>query len=87
MRARITVFLVVFVAVAGFYLGQTRGKAVARPQAASVGGCTIPKSWGTLKAGLGFGLIFEDSAGTLRAIGLGECLKGRGEAEVEIHRK
>ena len=39
---------------------------------------TIPKSWGTLKGSVGISLIFEDSTGTIRFVGVAQEANGVG---------
>jgi hypothetical protein len=49
-------------------------------------GCTVPKTWGTLKGVAERSIAFEDSAGTIRVIDIGPCMRGQTQLIVEINR-
>ena len=62
-RLLVTALLILTMFVMGWYIGERR---LTRAYAQST--ISVPKSWGSFKgAGLG-GMIFEDSAGTLRLV-------------------
>jgi hypothetical protein len=86
MRMRIVILLVVVVVVGGFVLGRASAKAGGLPQQHDVE-CTVPKVWGSYKGAMPGILIFEDNAGTLRAIDAGPCEAGRVQAKLTIRRQ
>ncbi len=87
MRTRMAVLLAFLLVVAGFFLGQARGRTVARPQATAPGGCTVPKAWGTFKGNFVTGIAFEDSSGTVRIIDALDCKNRKTNVELEINRQ
>lgn len=49
-------------------------------------GCTVPKSWGSLQGVADRTVAFEDSAGTIRVVDLGPCMRGETQLVVKINR-
>lgn len=49
-------------------------------------GCTAPKAWGQLKGVADRAIAFEDSAGTIRVLDVGPCMRGQTQLIVEITR-
>ena len=87
MTLRRSILLAAFVLVTTVWLRP----ATSPQQQNTFGRCiaTIPSDWGTYKGyAQGFGLVFEDSSGTLRFIKQLPCgLEGTPAVLVEIHRK
>jgi len=86
MTLRKSILIAVLVLVAVVWL-----RPAARTQEQTFGRCsvTIPSNWGTYKGDAqGYGLVFEDSAGTLRFVKQLPCgLEGTPNVLVEVHRK
>ena len=86
MTLRRSVFITLFVLAAAVCL-----RPATPPQEQNFGRCivTIPAEWGTYKGDAqGYGLVFEDSAGTLRFVKQLPCgLQGTPNVLVEVHRK
>jgi len=63
----------------------------ATPQSQTVGRCvvTVPSQWGTFRGiSQGYGLVFEDDAGTLRVVNQMPCgLDGPPNISLEVRRK
>lgn len=49
-------------------------------------GCSAPKLWGPLKGVADRSVAFEDSAGNIRILDLGPCMRGETRLIVEINR-
>jgi hypothetical protein len=49
-------------------------------------GCSAPKEWGQLKGVADRAVAFEDSAGNIRVLDLGPCMRGETELIVTINR-
>jgi hypothetical protein len=56
---------------AGFWLGQSNDGRVHAAQANIEPSCTVPESYGTYRGEGPSGMIFEDSQGNLRVVGMG----------------
>jgi hypothetical protein len=50
-------------------------------------GCSAPKQWGPLKGVADRAVAFEDSAGTIRVLDLGPCMRGETQLIVKIYRQ
>lgn len=50
-------------------------------------GCTVPKAWGQLKGVADRAIAFEDSAGTIRVLDTGPCMRGETRLIVAINRR
>jgi hypothetical protein len=58
------------------------------PQVAQEGkGCSAPKEWGQLKGVADRAVAFEDSAGSIRVLDLGPCMRGETQLIVKIDRQ
>jgi hypothetical protein len=49
-------------------------------------GCAVPKSWGRVNGVADRAIAFEDSAGTLRVLDTGPCIRGETKLIVKIER-
>jgi hypothetical protein len=49
-------------------------------------GCAVPKAWGQLKGVADRAIAFEDSAGTIRVLDVGPCMRGQTQLIVKITR-
>lgn len=49
-------------------------------------GCSAPKEWGQLKGVADRTVAFEDSAGSIRVLDLGPCMRGETQLVVTINR-
>lgn len=70
----VAVGLVLF--LVGFYTGRAKPTTVYAQSGAASG--IIPKAWGTYKGDTAYGLMFEDSNGTLRIVKIYDFVQGRG---------
>jgi hypothetical protein len=50
-------------------------------------GCSVPKAWGQLKGVADRGIAFEDSAGTIRVLDIGPCMRGQTQLIVKVNRQ
>ncbi len=86
MKMSRSIFIAILVLVTVILL-----RPVAAPQSENLGRCivNIPSDWGTYRGDAqGYGLVFEDTAGTLRFVKQLPCgLEGTPNVLVEVHRK
>lgn len=88
MRNRIVLLMMFLVGLAGFFLGQVRGK-VASAQG-ELARCTvpIPREWGQYRGfSQRYGLAFEDQSGTIRFVASLPCGLGKPPVALELRRE
>ncbi len=86
--------MVLFIAVLGLVVAvpeRSRLQAAVAPpqfqQAPQEGkGCSVPKAWGPVKGVGDRSIAFEDSAGTIRVVDIGPCMRGQTQLIVVISR-
>jgi hypothetical protein len=72
----------------GPILAVKQGLPLSAAQVAQEGkGCSAPKQWGPLKGVANRAVAFEDSAGTIRVLDLGPCMRGETQLIVKIYRQ
>ncbi len=84
MRMVIACLWVLVIGISGFILGNARGKTPTSREANAIVVCNVPADWGNYKGGAHGGLVFEDSAGTLRIV---DCSSHSPIVAFEIRRR
>ncbi len=84
MRTLVTCLVFCAVGIGAFFLGKARGKTSISREANAIVVCNVPPDWGNYKGPALGGLVFEDSARTLRVV---DCSSHSPIVAFEIRRR